>query len=76
MTVSKLPGGRPDWSMDEDDFNFRSTLLANKIRQFEESVPRSVAFFSNLAEALCRDDDGFAETRANSACWNGDRVAE
>lgn len=67
--------GAGDWSMDDDDSKLRSTLLANKIRQLEESEPpRSAAFYSDLAEAPCRED-AFAETRPNAACWTGQRVA-
>ncbi|KAL6965977.1 Cell surface proteoglycan that bears heparan sulfate [Sarracenia purpurea var. burkii] len=72
---SKLPESRPNWELDEEDSNFRSTLLSTKIRQFQESVPRSRGFYSNLAETLCADDS-FAEKRETAPCWNGQRVAE
>ncbi len=75
ITLTKLPGGHPDWSMDEDDLNFRSTLLTKKMAQFKESVPQSKAFYSNLADMFC-EDDSFAETRESAPCWNGQRVAE
>ncbi|XP_065213431.1 glypican-1-like isoform X2 [Planococcus citri] len=72
---SKLPESRPNWKLDEEDSNFRSTLLSSKIRQFQESVPRSRGFYANLAETLCADDS-FAEKRETALCWNGQRVAE
>lgn len=75
ITLTKLPGSHSDWSMDEDDLNFRSTLLTKKISQFKESVPQSKAFYSNLADLFCVDDS-FAETRETVPCWNGARIAE
>lgn len=74
-SVTKLPENYVNWSADEDDSNFRSSLLSSKIRQFQDSIPMSRGFYSNLADTLCTDDS-FAEKRDTASCWNGQRVAE
>lgn len=75
VVKTKLPGNHPEWNMDADDLNFRSTLLTKKIGQFTESVPKSRGFYAGLADSLCADES-FAEKRETAACWNGQRVAE
>ena len=75
VVSTKLPGNHPDWKLDEEDLNFRSTLLTKKIHQFKEGVSKSRGFYANLADTLCTDDS-FAEKRENASCWNGQRVAE
>jgi hypothetical protein len=75
VVSTKLPGNHPDWKLDEEDLNFRSTLLTKKIHQFKEGVSKSRGFYANLADTLCADES-FAEKRESVACWNGQRVAE
>jgi len=75
VVSTKLPGNHPDWKLDEEDLNVRSTLLTRKIHQFKESVSKSRGFYANLADTLCADDS-FAEKRESAPCWNGQKVAE